>query len=182
MSFFCEHPWRLVLTGVAVVVTCLLMGRTTGYRPWYVAAFAMILVCCGLLVWERRIITLPEAIAAKLDEMAADLETNQVETVLRHVSKTRPDLQQQTRQLLPRYEIHRARVKSNLRVDRVAVEGREVVRARFNAVFQASETRGDIRNLLSPWYFVVDFVEEDGTWRVERYERHDPRKGMVGQH
>ena len=182
MNFFCEHPWRLAMTGIAVLVFCFLVARATGQRPWYIATLLVVPLWCALFVVERRVVTLREAIDGVLHEIADDLVTNQVERVLRHVSPTRPDLLRQTRRLLPRYEIHQARVKSNLRVERVADETAEIVRARFNAVFLVSETKGEIHNLLSPWFFVVDFREEGGTWKVVRYERHDPRKGLQGLH
>ena len=178
MSFFFENPARLALSGIALLATCLWMARTTGRRPWYVATFAIMCLGCALLFVERQVVTLREAINGVLNEIADDLQTNDVERVLRHVSPTRTDLQRQTRQWLPRYRIHQARVKSNLQVDRVPEGNGNIVRARFNAVFLVSETRGEIRNLLSPWYFIVDFAAEDGTWRVVRYERHDPREGL----
>ncbi|HEY6563114.1 MAG TPA: hypothetical protein VIY86_01335, partial [Pirellulaceae bacterium] len=116
-------------------------------------------------------------IARLLREIAVDIESNDVARVVRHISGTTPELVAQVQRLMPKYEFHVAKVKSNLEIEWNRPDQPTAVEARFNAVFRVSERRGQLRHLLSPWFFIVRFVREDGTWKAISYERRDPREG-----
>jgi hypothetical protein len=135
-------------------------------------------VAVGLLAWERSVVTLREEVSAVLHTIAADIESNDLPRIVRHVSRTAPELRREAGRYVPRYTFHRVTVKRNLEVQRPPDDPQNHIVATFNAVFLVSEQRGDLRNILSPWHFIVQFVREDGTWKVVAYERRDPREGI----
>jgi hypothetical protein len=128
------------------------------------------------------ILTPREQMYHVLRTIAADLETNDVNRIIRHISSTVPHLIDHARRIVPQYVIHQATVKENLVVEFTPPSIPERAIAGFNAVFRVSEANGSIKNLLSPWYFIVEFVWEDGRWRAVRYERRDPREGVRRDH
>ncbi len=164
--------------GITLALVPLVLGLTTRRAGYFLLALALIMTT-GSLVWFERWITTPrEEIAGVLDSIARDLATDDVSRVTRHISRTRPELIRHAEQMLRRYVIHQAKIKRNLTVALVPNSDPKEVVARFNAVLRGSERSGAIRNQLSPWFFIVQFVREDDAWKVLAYERLDPREGL----
>lgn len=127
---------------------------------------------------RRRVVTPKEEIESTLHEIARDLESNNEDAILAHISQSTPRTTDLARQALRRVEIVRVAVKNNLQVEFQSDRQPLQATAGFNAVIVGSEKRGTIRNQPSPNYFVVDFQKENNEWRVLSYQRHPPQQGI----
>ncbi len=174
-TFLAENFWGIGAIGCLSAILLLIAMVQTGKFAWLLAAIGTIVITLLLMVHEVTTVTVREEIASVLFTIATDLETNDPARMLRHVSASALDLQQHVRKLAPLVSIHRATVKSNLTVQPDKPQMPSQSTARFNAVLVLSEKRSGLQNQLCPFLFVVDFVREEGEWKVIRYQRHDPR-------
>lgn len=175
MTFLNENFVGIAGLGIILAFVLLIGLLRTGRRGWSYAGIACGLLFVGLLYREVRVVTTREEILATLLQIARDLETNDPPNVLAHIAASAPSLQAEAKKRLAALRIHRASVKSNLRITQTTGAPPTAATAKFNAVLVLSETRSGVQNLWSPWLFVVDFVREGEVWKVARYERHDPR-------
>ncbi len=178
MSLLFEQPLPILAGGVLAVAVCLVgLLRSGRFAFLYLAAGAVVLTLFLLFI-ESRVVTPREEIATTLASIASDLESNDLDRVLRHVSKDQEGVQATAAEALRRGVIHRVALKRNLEVEFALGEDPPSARASFNAVITGSEKKGAIREQSLPLFLVVNFVNEDGEWKVVDYERHPPQKGL----
>ena len=175
INFFAENFWGIGAAGILLALGLLLVLVQTGKWIWFIAAAITAILTLALLVVEIRTVTLREEIAATLTEIALDLESNNAQKILRHISPNRPDLEKHVQKILPRIVFQRATVKSNLTIEPVPGATPPQITARFNAVLIASDRRAGLENQFAPFLFEVDFERVGDDWKATRYEHHDPR-------
>ena len=176
-----EQP-LLIVFGGATLITILIGGFIqTGKRPILYGAAAVLLLTIGLIGLERTTITPREAVRATLFVIANDLERNDVDAVIRHVSPGRPELIEQAEKYMGLVKISDVDIKRNLRIEIFADKGMEIAEAKFNVVFKGKDKNGFLDEKRPiPRFFTVRFKNEDGAWRVRNYEMGDPREGLGG--
>jgi hypothetical protein len=151
----------------------------TGKKILLFAAIGVILLTIGLLLLERAAITQREAVTATLHVIASDLERNNVDAILDHVSEGRPKLRADVKQKMGLVEIINVDIKRNLKVEVSNERGMDIAEAQFNAVIRLRPLRGlsdEIRPAAR--FSTVRFKLEDGKWRIRDYEMSDPRRGI----
>jgi hypothetical protein len=131
-----------------------------------------------LVFVERSIVTTREEIASALSQIAADLESGNEALITAHISSDADSLRREAKQFLPRATFHRVKIKRNLEIQTRSNAGPDALTASFNAVLNVSERGGAGDRYHVPSFFVVEFVREDGHWKVQGYERRDPREAM----
>lgn len=178
-SFLLENPVPIVLGGILFSALALFGLLKTGLIRFLYIAIGIAAVTCLLVVVERKIVTPTEEIAQALQEIAADLQSNQPDAILAHVSSSVPELRKRAERALKPVEIDRVVVKNNLTVDFGSNPDGNQAKASFNAVVVGSMKSGAVRNQTSPFFFIVDFVKEDGKWRVVDYTRKSPTQGIT---
>ena len=174
MNWLLEQPLPIALVGGLLVAGCLAAVVQTGSVRFFYAAGGCLLLTVVLLVIESQVVTPYEEIEQTLQTIARDLETNDPPRVLAHLARSATTLRSQAESALRRVEIQRVAVKNNLQVDFQPADQPQRATARFNAVIVGSERRGGVTNQSAPWYFVVDFVREEGNWRITNYQRQSP--------
>jgi hypothetical protein len=148
-------------------------------RGWLAyAMLAVALLTAGLLVLEYTVVTPAEEVEAALDQLARDLETSDVEAVVRHISERAPALRDEARRALERVVISSVRIKPNLKIAVLADRNPPFAEAKFNAVARLRDKAGQFVERPQAYFFVVTLRKENGVWRVRRYEMHDPLKGL----
>ena len=145
-------------------------------RVAWTALIVVAVVVLAIVFMDFLIVTDEELVATTLHELAADLQRNDVDAVVRHISINSPDLQHEAKVRLVQAEIHRATVKRNLKT--IVSQSRDglVAKASFNGVLVLSDKLGVLSEQSVPRYFVVYLRKEDGHWRISRYEDLDPIK------
>jgi hypothetical protein len=129
-----------------------------------------------VLLADYLIITDEELVTATLHRLARDLEANDAEAVLEHISAASPQLRAEAKTQLGRFVFHSAVVKRNLDVTVSSDRTPPVAEARFNGVADVSDRVGLVTKARVARYFIVNLRKEDGRWRISRYEDLDPMK------
>jgi len=176
-----EQPLTIVITGGFLVIALVGGLLQTGRRSLLYAAVGVAVLTVGLLILERTTITPREQVKATLHVIAHDLEQNNVNAILQHISKDCVDLQRDAKAKMRLVEIVNVDIKNNLKVELYSDRGIDYAESRFNCVIRYKILRGiaggdDVRPF--PQFFVVRFRQEDGHWRVRDYEMQDPRSGI----
>ncbi len=176
--FLFENPLYVLLLGATltlVAATCLLKS---GRWPFaYVALGLMVLTAIAVTV-NIYVVTPKEEIRSTLLDIAADLETNDTERILRHVAASADSVRSSAANALRRVQIDRVAIKNNLVVKWDRTTHPQSAKARFNAVIVGSEKKGGIRDQTAPFLFIVDFVKEADVWKVASYQRRAPIPSM----
>ncbi len=178
MSLFLEQPLPILAGGILAVAICLAALLKSGRLAFLYLAGGLGVLTLLMLLIESRVVTPREEIENTLATIAADVESNDLDRVLRHVSHYQEGVRATAEHALRRVVIHRVAVKRNLEVEFSTDANPPTARASFNAVVVGSEKKGTVRDQTAPIFFIVDFVKEDGDWKVVTYERHPPQKGM----
>lgn len=176
-----EQPLTIVFGGL-LLAAMLIGGLIQTGKKWLLYAVVGVLVLtAGLLMLERSTITPREAVKATLHVIARDLERNDVEAIVQHISAGKTELRDEARRRLGSIEIVEVKIKRNLKVDVTSARGMDVAETSFNAVIRLKDSRyADFLNEDRPnaMFFRVWFKLEDGRWRIRKYETDDPRAGI----
>lgn len=178
-----EQP--LTIAFVGLLITAALFGGLiqTGKKFLLYAAIGSVVITALMLVIERTTLTPREAVRATLHVIADDLERNDVEAVVAHVSSGRAELQEEARRRLDEIEVVDVDIKRNLKIDVLSAKGMDVAEATFNCVIRLKPKATRYQDFLNdkrpiPRFLKVRFKLEDGDWRVRDYEMSDPRDGI----
>ncbi len=171
MNWLLQQPLVLIVAGAVVVLVLFAVLQQTGKKWALIAMIAAALATAGLVVIERMVVTPEEAVRATLYAIAKDVERNDVDAVVAHLSSRSPQLQDKVRAVMKPYRAEEVRV-TQIRDLEVQPDGqRASVHVRVRAV------GGDRSGMLEhqPYFpeFNVQFVLEDGQWRVRDYEPTD---------
>ncbi len=85
MTWILEEPTYIIILGVVLVLFLGFALLQTGYRFLLHALLGVIALTIGLLVLENLVQTDKEQVEAALETMARDVETNELDLILRHV-------------------------------------------------------------------------------------------------
>ena len=164
MTWVFEQPHYIAILGVATLAVLGFGWMQTGYRALLYGTIGVAVLTVLLLVVERLVQTENEEIEAALEQMAADVQRNDLPDVLRHISAMAPATRAQARAEFPRYNFSRVKVKRNLTVTideqqepRTAVVSFNVVVTGYDRSFRSS--------FHVPRFVTVTLVREDGEWR-----------------
>jgi hypothetical protein len=176
MSYLIEHPLPIALSGIIAFAIALVGWTQSRHRGCLVAALSFAVLTVASILLERITVTRAEEIEATLQQIAEDLEANDLRAIRGHISSKAPELRNDAESILQQVEIRTVSIKRNLKVSVSENEGQ--AKATFNAVASLKDRAGQWDHEIVPRFFEVDFVLEDGRWRVVRYLDYDPRRGM----
>jgi hypothetical protein len=171
VNWLLGQPFVVLAAGVAVVIVLYGVLQQTGKRWVLFVMLAAALLTAGLVVLERMIVTPEEAVKATLYAVARDVQRNDIDAVVSHISRRAPDIQQLARTQLQPVTMEEVKVK---RISQLVAQptGRPPT---ASAVVQVLAVRGDrsgtFQHRRGVFEFRVDFVEEDGWWRIRHYEQ-----------
>lgn len=182
MKLLFENPWPLAAMGgltIAILIGGFLQTQRKQLLLGVVGAAAFVAV---LFVVERMVVTPNEEVTQTLHEIAADLQINNIEGVVRHIASTAPELERDARARLRGVTLEQVKIKRNLEIDVTPPSNPSAANARFNCVVIGSDKSGVMGKRHGAFFFDVNFKKEQGSWRVASYEMKDPREGMRRQH
>jgi hypothetical protein len=163
------QPWIVLAAGAAVLVVLFGILQQTGKRWALIALIVAAIAVAGLLALERLVITPEEAIKATLHRIADNAEREDVEAVVGHISRRAPELQNEIRIQLRPWALDEVRI-TDIKDLTVKADGQPPV---ASATVRARATVGPrVGGAFQPVVrdFRVDFVLEDGQWRIRGAE------------
>lgn len=164
------QPWIVLAAGAAVLVVLFGVLQQTGQRWALYSLIAAGLIFAGLLAIERFVITPEEAIKATLQRIALAAQSNDADAVAGQISRRAPELQEQARTMLKPWKLEEVKVKQISQLT-VKPDGRPPVGSAVVKVLAVGGDRlGTLEHQRAVRDFKVEFIEEDGQWRVRGFE------------
>ena len=170
MTWLMQQPLAIIVGGLVVELLLFLILQQTGKKwvVWTMAAVALLLV--GGVLLERQIVTPQEAVRAKLYEIAADVQRNDIDAVVAHMSRRAAADEERARTVLKRVKFSEVSVKEISEFNVADPPQRASATVRVKAVGEMGNFRGTgLRD------FLVEFVLEDDVWKIRGWkELGDP--------
>lgn len=165
MNWLMQNPLVIIAAGVVTEIVLFLILQQTGKKwvAWTMAAVALLII--GTVALERRIVTPEEAIRAKLYQIAADAQRNDVDAVLAHISRRALEQQEEARKRFKLVTLKEVSVKqiSDLKVADPPERGSAKVRVKAVGGIGGFQGTGLQE-------FNVQFVLEDDEWKVRGWD------------
>ncbi|MEE2640307.1 MAG: hypothetical protein VX768_06745 [Planctomycetota bacterium] len=170
-EFFFESSFKIVGYGMFLTVPFYVMAHHfRNRRLWIVSHILVGLIALGVLV-ERWVVTPREEIRNVVSRLADIVEQNDVEGLLQHVSKSRPEVVDRARSEMPSYDFNSCNLMT---FHKITVDENNPARASADFMVSVNLTMKGYQG--SAWRDVVlNFEKEsDGKWRIVEYSHHDP--------
>ncbi len=174
MTWILEEPIYILILGVLTLTFLGFAYTQTGYRMLMHAMLAVVALTGGLLLLENMVETNTEQMEATLETIARDVETNDLERILSHVSSEATDTYDLAQREFPRYHFDRVNIKNNVEVffddDRAPTQAKVTFNVTVDVQHKATGADYHV-----PRFVRVTLVKENGQWRVAEYTHDDPR-------
>ncbi len=178
-----DQPLYIVIIGIVLVVIVGGAWTASGRKEWLAALVAVAVFTTIWLVVERMVVTDQEAIRATLLEIARDVQSNDVQRVVKHVAKANPSLTTRAQNELPNYDFDECRVTKVELIDVDASAEPRSAKVEFNVIasgtFRAPGV--EVSQKVPRWIQLHMVREDDGKWRVQDYQHKPPVAMFLGQ-
>ncbi len=165
MNWILQQPLVIIVAMLVAELILFLILQQTG-KKWVVGAMGAValLLIAGVAV-ERLVVTPEEAIRATLYDIAADLQRNDVDAVLAHISRRTPEKRRNdARTQIKPVKFEEVKVKGVTEL-KVTDPTHASALVRVKAVGSLAGYPGtEVREL------ALTFVLEDGRWKVRDWE------------
>jgi hypothetical protein len=179
MTWLLEEPLPTIIAGVLAVAILGGLWIRTGRKGLVYALIAVVVAAVGLVLAEKWVVTYREQVDATLRQCAADVESNDLQAVLRHVHPQAEQIRLRVNSEFPKYHFREVRIARNLEITVNDQHDPPQALTRFNVAAVGSERGGLIANQRVLRYVEVTFqLDTDHEWRVIDYAHFDPLHGM----
>jgi len=172
-----EQPWTIGIGG-ALLTMMLLGGWIKTWNLWLLAAAIAALSGAVILVGVERWVETPrEEVQRTLLEIAADIETNDLDQILQHISEHSPGMIAKARAELPKHHFKSIKITSieKIEINNRGHEPRAYIE--FRIVVDGDFFHGQLSHRV-PRFITLTMHQEEGAWKITDYEHHQPLKGM----
>ncbi|HEV7281556.1 MAG TPA: hypothetical protein VGN57_15245 [Pirellulaceae bacterium] len=180
MNFIYEQPFWVGFLGAALTLGLLVGWAYSARREVAIAALVVLALTVALVAAGVAVETDREAVTRTLAQIATDVESNDLERVLRHISSQAPSIRSEAEAEFPRYRFEAVEVKWQLLEIEIeeAPTGEKQAHATFNVVVTGDLRSAAVGSQTVPRYVEVDFVQEGDAWKVAGYSHDDAMKGF----
>ena len=174
MTWLLETPVYILSLG-GLVTACLLGGWIQLRNRWlaYLSGIS-ILITGSLVALEQYVITPVEEVELTLQQIATDLESNQLPKLLNHIHSRAPDIRHLAENEFRNYYFERVSIKSNLEIELDTSRQPFQAEATFNVVARGRLTGTGSDTIRVPRLVTVTFLKEGDRWKVVDYEHRPP--------
>lgn len=170
MNWLFESPLTIVLGAIAVGFFLGVAWVQTGKNAFLFAIGGVIALAIALLILERTVQTDTEKVTAIIHEIAAQIEANDADEVVKHVVSSKPELATQGKREMAKHKFSGIRINMHSVEEQPKRQPPQVV-AEFNAMISGSFEGGQVDVQGRPIYFKVAFWKDhDGEWRIADYQ------------
>ncbi len=178
MTWILEEPIYIVILGVLVLGFLGFALMQTGYRSIFHAMLPVVALTVGLLILEHSVETDKEQVEATLQQIARDVEANDLDAIYAHIYSGAPEILARAKREFPRYTFGRVKIKNNVEVVFENDQQPRKAIVTFNVVVDVRQ--GSFHHPHVPRFVRVTLALEDGKWRVAAYSHSDPIKTFQG--
>lgn len=182
MTWIFDQPQYVALLGIAALLVQGAAWSATGRKELVYAMAAVFSLMVAGLIAERLVVTHQEAVRLKLQEIARDVQSNDLPRLLAHIAASSPQLKDKAQAEIPNYRFTECRVT---RVHTVQIDAGPPPRAivEFNVLASGTFRAAGIEasKTIPRWVKLHMVKEPDGQWRVESYEHAPPQQMLFQQ-
>ena len=172
-----EEPLYVIILGVIAVAMLGFAWYQVQWRSLLYAIAGVVVLTVVMLVIGHFVVTDTEQVKQTLYDLAHVVEQNDLNKVLEYAATGADDVRAQAAAELPRYDIHRVKIKHNLEVTIDYDKTPPRATATFNVVVEGVE-RSLHASFHVPRYVEMTFVKQNGKWRVLSYHHWSPEQSM----
>jgi hypothetical protein len=167
----------VAVLGVVLVAVAAMVWVGTQTRAAVIAMVVGVAIAVAAVGTDYLWVTPAEEVEATLHALADTLEQNDPERVAEFLADSNESLRSEVRGRLQSVRVESISIKSNLRVNVGVGRPPKSAETQFNAVAVVRDRRGTGESYTVPRFFVVQWVREDGGWRVASYTMQEPMGG-----
>ena len=145
----------------------------------YLTGICILLTGC-LLAVEHYVITPLEEVEITLQQIAEDLESNDLPSVLQHIHSKAPDIRQLAEKEFSNYHFERISIRGKIEIQIDTSTKPYQAETKFNVVAVGRLSRSGAETLRVPRLVTVTFLKEGKQWKAVAYE-HRPPFGNIYQ-
>lgn len=180
MNFVFEQPFWVGFLGMVLTLGLVVGWAYSARREAGIAALIALALTAALVFAGFAVETDREAVKRTLAQIAADVESNDLNRVLAHVSPQATSIRAQAEAEFPRYRFDAVEIKwQMLEIDVTeSSSGQTQAHATFNVVVTGDLKSAGVGAQTIPRYCEIDFVEEGDAWKIAGYSHDDAMKGF----
>jgi flagellar motor component MotA len=178
MTWLFENPTTVLVLGAVTAVIFGAIWLQTGRKIELYVMLAILACTVGLVGVGRFWKSDAQQVKATIQQVARDVERNDVDAVLAHLHPSMDEVRQRAANEMPHYSFEQVKVKSNLAVELFLDESPPRAEATFNVVVIGSDTSGLINGRRVPRFMRLTLLKEGDAWRISDYQHDDPRVGF----
>jgi hypothetical protein len=181
MNWLFEQQLLIVVLGITLVLLLGAAWSATGRKELLFAIAGAVLLLVAGLVIERLVVTDREAIEQTLAQIAADVKSNHVAAVTRHVYSGTPELKQKAAAEMPKYRFTECRITKIHRIDVDRHDDPPSAIVEFNIIAAGTfdTPAGQLSDTVPRWVRLHLLQEKDGRWTVAEYEHDNPQRMLL---
>jgi len=178
MTILLEQPVPILIVGLIIATAAGVAFVSTGRNHFGIVALVTLVVTGALLAIERFVETDREQVESALYDIAAAVRANDRPALIARISQLSPAIQQAERELSS-VTVTSFSIKNNLDIMVNSSHRPALAEATFNFVVSGSYRGGE--SGMYPGFMKVHLRrEEDGVWRLTRYEHRYFAEGLKG--
>ncbi len=176
MTWFVESPWpALALGGAAEAALAVWYVRSGRAAAWVGMAIAAAAVC-GMVIFERVVVTESEQIEDTLHAVAEALLADDTKGVLTYFSANSPK-RAEVQNILSHVRVKSARIGTDLEIHIDHLASPPTATTRFTGYVEGRDLRGEIPYEHFIRRFTVTLRREGDHWLIADYSQAEPRGG-----
>ena len=180
MNFIYEQPFWVGFLGAVVTLGLVVGWAYSARREVGIAALVALALTVALVIAGTAVETDREAVKRTLAQIAADVESNDLNRVLGHISTQATSIRSEAEAEFPRYRFETVEIKWQLLEIEIeeSPTGEKQAHATFNVVVKGDLASAGVGSQTVPRYVEVDFVQEGDAWKVAGYSHDDAMRGF----
>lgn len=178
-----DQPLYIVVTGIVLGVIVGGLWMASGRKEMLFALGGVVALTVVWLIVERVVVTDREEIRATLVEIARDVQNNDLNRLLGHLSQSNPSLAQRAKAEMPNYKFTECRITQihGTDVDSDSEPRSAIIEFNVQATGTFNEGSFGYTGTVPRWVQLQMVREKDGRWRVQDYKHAAPDAFMYGQ-
>ena len=178
MTWILDQPLYIAILGVLTLAILAFGWMQTGYRALLHGMIGVAALTAGLLLLERWVETDAEQVETTLRKIGKVVESNDLDAILSYVYSGAPDTLREAQAEFPKYRFSNVNIKRNLEVEVDNSAQPPKAFATFNVGVNITEVSSGVPYVVRR-YVEITMRKENGQWKVEKYEHHEPHAGMM---
>lgn len=169
MNWLFDSPFTILLGAVAIGFFLGVAWVQTGKNAFLYAIGGIALVAIGLLIMERTVETDAEKVRKLLYQIAAEIEANDVDRVVKRVVTSRPELAEAGKREMKGYTFTQVQITKIHSITEHPDKQPPSVVAQFNVLVGVGSSGMEVDN--QPIFFKVTFWKDtDDQWKIADYQ------------